>query len=75
VRKRYNLERRLKGKLIERGGEMVSRHLEQNCLHISDPVAINKLHSLFEMNEKSKPPESRYRKSEVEVIEFLTKKF
>jgi hypothetical protein len=54
---------------------MASRYLEQNCLHISDPAAINKLHSLFEKNEKSKPPESRYRKSEEEVIEFLTKKF
>lgn len=54
---------------------MPSRYLEVNTLHISDPVAIKKLHSLFEKNEKSKPPESRYRKSEEEVIEFLTQKF
>jgi hypothetical protein len=50
---------------------MASRYLEQNSLHISDPVAINKLHSLFEKNEKSKPPVSRYRKSEKEVMDFL----
>ena len=54
---------------------MVSRYLEQNTLYISDPVAVNKLCSLFEKNEKSKPPVSRYRKSEAEVMEFLTKKF
>jgi hypothetical protein len=52
---------------------MASRYLEQNTLHITDPVAINKLHSLFEKNEKSKPPISRYRKSEKEVIDFLKK--
>ncbi len=50
---------------------MASRYLEQNTLYISDPVAINKLHSLFENNEKFKPPVSRYAKSEKEVIEFL----
>lgn len=54
---------------------MASRYLEQNSLYISDPVAINKLHSLFEKNEKSKPPVSRYTKSDKEVIDFLTKKF
>lgn len=52
---------------------MASRYLEQNSLHISDPVAINKLHSLFERNEKSKPPVSRYRKSEREIVDFLKK--
>lgn len=52
---------------------MASRYLEQNSLHISDPVAINKLHSLFEINEKSKPPVSRYRKSEREIVDFLKK--
>ena len=50
---------------------MPSKYLEQNSLHVSDPVAINKLYSLFEMNEKSKPPVSRYRKSEEEVMDFL----
>lgn len=50
---------------------MVSRYLEQNILYISDPVAINKLHSLFEKNEKSRPPVSRYAKSEKEVMDFL----
>ncbi len=50
---------------------MASRYLEQNSLHISDSVAINKLHSLFEKNEKSKPPVSRYRKFEKEVMDFL----
>lgn len=52
---------------------MASRYLEQNSLRISDPVAINKLHSLFERNEKSKPPVSRYRKSEREIVDFLKK--
>ena len=55
--------------------KMPSRYLEINTLHISDPVAIKKLHSLFEKNEKSKPPVSRYTKSEKEVIEFLRNKF
>jgi len=54
---------------------MPSRYLEVSTLYISDPVAIKKLHALFEKNNKSKPPVSRYTKSEEEVIEFLIKKF
>jgi len=50
---------------------MASKYLEQNCLHISDPIAIEKVHSLFEKNEKSKPPISRYQKSNEEVMAFL----
>jgi len=50
---------------------MTSKYLEQNTLHISDPIAIEKLHSLFKRNEKSKPPASRYQKSNEEVMEFL----
>ncbi len=52
---------------------MVSKYLEQNCLHISDQTAINKLHSLFEKNEKSKPPESLYRRSHKDIMDFLNK--
>lgn len=50
---------------------MASKYLEQNCMYISDPVAIEKIHSLFVKNEKSKPPVSRYQKSNEEVMAFL----
>ena len=52
---------------------MVSKYLTHNCLCISNPVAIAKVHSLFVANEKTKPLISRYQKSHEEVIAFLTR--
>lgn len=50
---------------------MVSKHLTQNCLHISDPDAIDRLHALFTTTEKLEISKSKYMKSEEEVMKFL----
>jgi hypothetical protein len=50
---------------------MVSKYLTCNCLHISDPVAISKIHALFVKNEHTELPISKYQKSNEEVMAFL----
>jgi hypothetical protein len=53
---------------------MPSKYLECNCLHITDPVAIERIHSLFVKDERTEPPKSRYQKSNEEVMKFLKNK-
>jgi hypothetical protein len=51
---------------------MVGKYIEQNCLHVKDPKAVNRLHKLLNSEPISTTSNVKCNKSHNEVTAFLS---